>query len=38
MSASKLIHYLCSHPVAFGFWASSPADNITLNPTNKKTD
>ena len=30
MSASKLIHYFSSHPVVFGFQASSPLDNITL--------
>ena len=38
MSASKLIHYFPSHPAAFMFWASSPLDNITLNPANKKID
>ena len=37
MSASKLICYFSSHLVAFGFQASSPPDNITLNPTNKET-
>ena len=37
MSASKLIHYLSSHPAAFGFWASTPPDNITLNSINRKT-
>ena len=36
MSASKLIHYFSSHPAAFGFWASTPPDNITLNSANRK--
>ena len=31
MSASKLIHYFSSHPAAFGFQASTPPDNISLN-------
>ena len=38
MSASKLIHYFSSHPAAFGFWASTPPDNITLNSVNRKGD
>ena len=38
MSASKLIHYFSSHPAAFGFWVSTPPDNITLNSANRKTD
>ena len=38
MSASKLIHYFSSHLVAFGFWASNPPDNITLNSANRKAD
>ena len=38
MSASKLINYFSSHPEAFGFWSSTPPDNITLNPTNRKAD
>ena len=38
MSASKLIHYFSSHPAAFGFWASTPPDNITLNSGNRKAD
>ena len=38
MSTSKLICYLSSHPAAFGFWASTPPDNITLNSTNRKAD
>ena len=29
-SASKLICYFSSHPAAFGFWASTPPDNISL--------
>ena len=37
-SPSVLIHYFSSHPAAFGFQASSPPDNITLKPTNKKTN
>ena len=36
MSASKLIHYFSSHPAAFGFQASTPPDNITLNSANRK--
>ena len=38
MSASKLIHYISSHPAAFGFQASTPPDNITLNSANRKAD
>ena len=38
MSASKLIHYFSFHPVAFGFWASTPQDNISLNSANRKVD
>ena len=38
MSASKLIHYFSSHPPAFGFWASTPPDNISLNSANRKAD
>ena len=38
MSASKLIHYFSSHPAAFGFWASTPPDNISLNSVNRKVD
>ena len=38
MSASKLIHYFSSHPAAFGFWASIPPDNISLNFANRKVD
>ena len=29
ISASKLFHYFSSHSVAFGFWASTPPDNIS---------
>ena len=36
MSASKLICYFSSHPAAFGFWASTPPDNISLNSANRK--
>ena len=36
MSASKLIHYFSSHPAAFGFWSSTPPDNITLSSANRK--
>ena len=36
MSASKLIRYFSSHPAAFGFWASTPPDNISLNSANRK--
>ena len=38
MSASKLIHYFSSHPAAFGFQASTPPDNISLNSANRKVD
>ena len=38
MLASKLIHYFSSHPAAFGFWASTPPDNISLNSANRKAD
>ena len=38
MSTSKLIHYFYSHPAAFGFWASTPPDNITLNSANRNAD
>ena len=38
MSGTKLIHYYSSHPAACRFWASSPLDNMTLNPANEKTD
>ena len=37
MSSSKLIHYFSSHPASFGFWASTPSDNI-LNSANRKAD
>ena len=38
MSASKLIHYFSSHHAAFGFWSSTPLDNITLTSANRKAD
>ena len=38
ISASKLIHYFSSHRTAFGFWASTPPGNITLNSANRKAD
>ena len=38
MSASKLICYFSNHPAAFGFWASTPPDNISLNSANRKVD
>ena len=38
MTASELIHYFSSHPAAFGFWASTPPDNITFNSANRKAD
>ena len=38
MSASKLIHYFFSHSAAFGFQASTPPDNISLNSANRKAD
>ena len=38
MSVSKLIRYFSSHPAAFGFQASTPQDNISLNSANRKVD
>ena len=38
VSVSKLICYFSSHPTAFGFQASTPPDNITLNSANRKAD
>ena len=38
MSASKLIQYFSNHPQAFRYWFSTPPDNITLNPANRKAD
>ena len=38
MYTSKLIHYFSSHPAAFGFLASTPPDNISLNSANRKVD
>ena len=38
MLASKLIPHFSSHPAAFGFWASTPPDNISLNSANRKAD
>ena len=38
MSASKLICYFSSHLAAFGFWACTPPDNISLNSANRKAD
>ena len=38
MSASKLICYFSSHPAAFQLWSSTPPDNITLTPANRKAD
>ena len=38
ISTTKLIHYFSNHPVAFGFQASSPPNNISMNAANKKTD
>ena len=38
MSASKLICYFSNHPAAFGFQSSSPPENITLTPANRKAD
>ena len=32
ISTCQLICYFFSPPAAFGFWASSPLDNINLNP------
>ena len=37
-SACTLGRYFSSHAAVFGFWASLPPDNITLNPAYKKTD
>ena len=36
--ASKLIQYFSSHPATFGFWSSTPPDNIILTPANRKAD
>ena len=38
MSTSELTHYFSSHPAAFGFQASTPPDNISLNSANRKVD
>ena len=38
MSASKLICYFSNHTAAFGFWSSTPPDNFTLTPINRKAD
>ena len=38
ISGSKLICYFYGHPAAFGFQASLPPDNVTLNPVNKRID
>ena len=38
MSTSKLICNFSSHPSAFGFQFSTPPDNITLTPANRKAD
>ena len=38
MLASKLIHYFSSHSAVFGFWASTPPDNISLNSSNRKAE
>ena len=38
MSVSKLIRHISRHPAAFGFQASTPLDNITLNSANRKAD
>ena len=32
------MYYFSIYQAAFGFLASSPPDNITLNPANKRTD
>ena len=32
------MHYFSSHPATFGFQASLPPGNITLNSANKRTD
>ena len=38
MSTSKLIYNFSSYPAAFGFHASTPLDNISLNSANRKAD
>ena len=38
MSASKLTHYFSSHPAAFGFQASTPPDNTSLNSGSRGAD
>ena len=34
----RVSSYFSSHPAAFGFWASTPPDNISLNSANRKVD
>ena len=36
ISASKLIHYISSHPATFGLRASLLPDNTALNPANQR--
>ena len=38
ISASKLMSYFPSYPAAIGFQSSTPPDNITLTPANRKVD
>ena len=38
MSASKVIHYFSNQLAAFGFWASLPPNNITVDPVYKRID
>ena len=38
ISTPKLIHNFSSHPAAFGFWSSTPPENITLTPANREAD
>ena len=38
ISVSKLIQHFPSHPVAFGFQASTLPDNFIIDTANKKTD
>ena len=37
-NVSFLVDLFSSYPAAFGFLASLPVDNMTLNPANKRTD
>ena len=38
LTTKMLIRYFSSHPAVFGFQASTPPDNISLNSANRKVD